>query len=467
MNIKLTRRDFIQHSSMAAAGGVLTSSATGQAAASASRPPNILWLIGDDVGPHEFGCYGHPSIRTPNVDRLARGGTPFSRAFVTTSSCSPSRASMFTGKFPHNTGAENLHAPLPADQPILVDHLAEKNYWCANAGKCHLGKAAEGKFDAFVNNPDKAYALLRERPKDQPFFLAVGYHDAHRPFDRGAVSPAYTPDDIVVPPYLPDTPEVREDLAGFYDEISHMDERIGRLLASLEEEGSLANTLVVFAGDNGMPFPRAKTTLYDSGIATPLVMHWPAGLARGQMYEGLVSLVDLVPTMLEAAGIGKPEGLPGISLFEQMENPASHRYRFIYAEKNWHDFEDHSRAIRTRRLKYIWNAFPEDPLLPPADAIRSPTYAAMQRMRDAGTLSPEAMQQFRMQRPAEELYDLALDPMEFRNVAEDPAYSMAVQELRARLERWRQETEDVPAKKLRPDEFHPVTGERIRERKQY
>ena len=455
----IDRRGFLTAASLLSVGSVGMQAA--QAADESATPPNIVWLIADDVSPQEFGCYGHPTIRTPHIDRLARGGVRFSRAYVTTSSCSPSRASLFTGKYPHSTGAENLHDPLPRDQAVLPELLAQRGYYSGSVGKFHMGSATSKKFDRVMKRVEDWRPFLAERPADRPFFLSVGFHDAHRPFERGCVDPPHAPEDVTVPPYLPDTPEVRGDLAAFYDEISRMDEVIGALTGALEREGILENTLIVFLGDNGMPFPRAKTTLYESGIQTPLVVHWPAALEGRRVDSGLTSLVDLAPTMLEAGGVPVPDEMQGQSVLQQLRQPGGAGRQYVFAEKNWHDMDDHSRAVTDGRYKYIRNAYPERPLSTAADCINSPTFKTMKAMRDAGTLTDEAMLLFRSRRAAEELYDLEYDAMEFHSLAADPAYGSALERMRGALDRWVEETHDVSPSESLPDEFDSETGKRI------
>ncbi len=454
------RRHFLKTSALLTSG-LLTGLVSQSTNAQNNQRPNIIWLIADDVGSKEIGCYGHPTIRTPNIDSIAKNGIRFTQAFVTTSSCSPSRASMFTGKYPHSTGAENLHDPLPSDQAILPELLSPAGYYWGSVGKCHLGSAAEKKFDVILRKVENWKQFMAERPKDCPFFLSVGFYDAHRVFDRGCVDPPYTHDDVIVPPYLPDIPEAREELAGFYDEITRMDGVIGEILNHLEENGIIENTLVVFFGDNGMPFPRAKTTLYDSGIETPLVAQWPGIIEEGEVYDGLVSLVDLAATMLHAADLPIPKDMEGISMINQVQKPEEHERQYIYAEKNWHDLEDHSRAVRDKRFKYIRNSIPEKPLETSADTAVAPLFQKMREMRDAGTLTREQMLLFRARRATEELYDLAYDPMEFHNLAYEPAYQGVLKRMRNALDNWIEETNDIPVSKSLPDEFHPETGERI------
>lgn len=458
--MKPTRRTFLQSTVLSVAG--LTPIGFRIAHAENTTSPNIIWMNADDVGWGEIGCYGHPTIRTPHIDRLAEGGVRFTNAFVTASSCSPSRCSMFTGKYPHSTGAENLHDPLPDNQKIIATYLKDRGYYSGSVGKFHMGPNAEKQFDIVLNRIEDWKKFLQDRPKDKPFFLNAGFYDAHRPFDRGCIDKPYTHDEIVVPPYLPDIPEAREELAGFYDEITRMDGVIGEIVATLEREGILNDTLILFTGDNGMPFPRAKNTLYDSGIRAPLIFYYPSAIQPGQVNHNLASLADLAPTCLHYAGIEIPADMEGHSLKNEIGDPSLKGVRYIFAEKNWHDFDDHSRAIRDCRYKYIRNAFPEKPLENSADSTVAPLFQKMRRMRDAGTLPPEVMQLFRSRRAPEELYDLESDPWEFRNLAADPAYRGVLQRMSNELDRWIQDTHDISPSKAYPDEFHPETGERIR-----
>ncbi|MFH1743130.1 MAG: sulfatase/phosphatase domain-containing protein [bacterium] len=193
---------------------------------------------------------------------------------------------------------------------------------------------------------------------------------------------------------------------------------------------------------------------------------WSRQIPAGQVYHGLTSLVDIAPTMLDVANIPVPSDMQGSSLVQQIENPSAHGRQYIFAEKNWHDLDDHSRAVRDNRYKYIRNAFPEKPLPTAADCARSLTFQKMREMRDAGTLSENAMLLFRSPRPVEELYDLQYDPVEFHNLAGDPAYENTLSRLRNRLDHWIEQTNDVPPSKSLPDEFDPETGERIRPSRQ-
>ncbi len=449
--------------------------------------PNVVLIIADDLGRDDCGAFGNPSVKTPNIDRLARGGVRFDRAFVTASSCSPSRSSLLTGRYPHNTGAEELHQPLPDDQVGFVEKLRSAGYWTAAAGKWHLGKAAKRRFDlvreanpagfqlpadqdaktamivpgtnAAKSGCDQWVRVLRDRPKDRPFFLWLAALDPHRDYEPNTIPVPHRPEDVVIPPYLPDLPEVRKDLALYYDEIGRLDGYVGAVLAEIDRQGIAGDTLVLFLSDNGRPFPRCKTTLYDSGIKTPLIARWPGHIQPDSRCGRLVSTVDIAPTLLKLAGVEPGATFQGQDLAPLFKDPAAKVRELIFAERNWHDYLAHGRAARSERYKYIKNDDAQNPLTPPADAVRSLTFTAMRRLRDLGKLPPIQSACFVHPRPVEELYDLDADPHELVNLANDPAHAAVLKALRRDLAEWARETGDVVPDRPSPDEFDRETGE--------
>ena len=456
------------------------------AGASTSRP-NIVLIIADDLAWDDVGAFGHPTIRTPQIDRLAREGMRFDRAFVTASSCSPSRSSLITGRYPHSTDAEQLHWPLPAEQITFVEQLRAAGYWTGAAGKWHLGDAVRGRFDEVHEADPAGYTLattapagstkmsmqqsgdvqsgctdwlplLRARPRDKPFFLWLAALDPHRDYEEN-ISPQPTrPEAVVVPRHLPDTPAVRAELALYYDEIERLDRFVGVVLAELEAQHVVRETLVVFLSDNGRPFPRDKTTVFDGGIKTPLIVRWPGRVAPGQACAQLVSTVDLAPAFLEAAGVKRGATLQGVSFLPLLSQPAKPIREEIFAEQNWHDYENRSRAVRTGDFKLIVHEYPDLPLTPGADALRGVAYREMVRLNAAGQLPAEAQQCFIAPRAPMEFYDLRSDPGELNNVATQPAYTNAVADLSARLAKWKKSTADVSPARRTPDEFDRATG---------
>ncbi|RMG03133.1 MAG: heparan N-sulfatase [Planctomycetota bacterium] len=429
----------------------------------AAERPNFVIIIADDMACEDCGAYGHPHIRTPNIDRLAAEGMRFDNAFLTCSSCSPSRASIMTGRYPHATGAPELHQPVPADQVLFSKLLKEAGYFTAALGKWHLGDAVKDQFDVVkVGGGDGAYAYwlptLRERPKDRPFFFWLATTDPHRPYHDGTIPKPHTEDDVIVPPYLPDTPEVRRDLAMYYDEIGRLDANVGQVLAELERQGVADDTVVIFLSDNGRPFPRCKTWVTDSGIRTPLIVRWPGHVQPGSTCAGLVSSVDIAPTILELAGLQRSETFQGVSFAELLRNPQAKVREYVYAEHNWHDYKAYQRAVRSTYFMYIRNWVPEVPRTPPADAVRSPTFQEMRKLRDAGKLPPEQMQCFTVPAPEEELYDVAADPHSLVNLAGKPNYDPILVKMRHALDAWRRSTGDYVPETLTPDKFDRETG---------
>ncbi|MCB1066381.1 MAG: sulfatase [Verrucomicrobiae bacterium] len=450
--------------------------------------PNLILIIADDMAWDDSTPYGHPSIRTPNLQKLAEAGMRFDNAFLTISSCSPSRSSIITGRYPHNTGAEELHWPVPAEQITFVEKLKEAGYWTGAAGKWHLGDAIRDRFDEIREVDTSGFQLptgkagqegkfvetlegeaqsgcvdwvpmLQERPKDKPFFLWLAALDPHRDYSENIIENPAKPEEIRLAPYHPDTPEVRADYGLYYDEISRLDKYVGKVVEEIEEQGLTDNTLILFFSDNGRPFPRDKTTVYDSGIKTPWIVKWPARVKAGSACKRLVSSVDIAPSLLSLAGIkDRGNSFEGRDFSSLLTNPDEPIREFIYAEKNWHDFEDHVRAVRNERYKYIFNAYPDLPQTPSADSARSPTFEAMKALRAKGQLLPHQRAPFLTPRPSEELYDTIDDPHELKNLAMDPRHAVVLETMRAAFNTWKKKTGDYAPDLRTADEFDRETG---------
>jgi len=433
-----------------------------------SPKPNIVIFIADDMGWDDCGPYGNPTIRTPNIDRLARDGMRFDHAWLTASSCSPSRASILTGRYPHSTGCGELHLPWTKDAVLMTTPLRDAGYWAASVGKWHpWGEEGVRQFDLVEEGgrpggSEKWLGVLQNRPKDKPFFLWLAAHDPHRPYAPNAFDPPHSPDDVVVPPYLPDTPEVRQDLAMYYDEIARLDSSIGRVLGELEAQGVLDNTFVLFLSDNGRPFPRDKTTVYDSGVRTPFILRYPKIVQPGSHTASLASAVDVAPTVLEVAGLAPLPTFQGKSLVPILRDPKAVVRTHAFAEHNWHDVGGCERGVRSEQFNYIRNWRPDLPGSPPADAAKGPTWDAMRRLHEAGKLPPHQATCFVTPRPEEELYDTQKDPFSLKNLAGDPAYEPVMQQMRAALDEWQRETKDIiDPQNITPDGFDRNTYEKL------
>jgi len=461
------RRAFLQALGAAAGMGLLPRLGPDQAAGVVGRPPrpNVIILIADDLAWNDVGCFGHPTIRTPHLDRMAAEGMRFTSAFLTAASCSPTRCSVITGRYPHATGAAELHQPLPADQVAFPGLLKAGGYYTAAAGKWHMGDDARRHFDRIYgggpSGGEQWLRALRERPNDRPFLMWLAASDPHRPYRPDTIDPPHRPEDMVVPPFLPDVPEVRHDLALYCDEVSRLDAFVGRVLDEVDRQGIGEDTCILFFSDNGRPFPRCKTRLYDSGVKTPLLVRWPGHIEPGTVCDSLVSVIDFAPTILHLAGLPASETFQGVSFAPLLRDPAATTRDCIFAEHNWHDYQAHERAARSKDFLYIRNAFPHLPGTPPADAVRSETFQMMRRLRGEGLLSAYQHDCFILPRPAEELYDVNKDPYSLRNVADDPAYADALGRMRAVLDDWIRRTDDrIPATPT-PDRFDRATGQSL------
>ncbi len=431
--------------------------------------PNIVFIIADDVGWNDFGCYGHPVVQTPHLDRLAARGLRFDRAFLTTSSCSPSRCSLISGRYPHNTGAPELHQPLAEGVPTFTQVLHEAGYYLAQAGKWHMGEEPRSDFDTIFDEIDAPggqghwLEVLKQRPRDRPFFLWLASIDAHRGWE--APNPfldRYDPAQAPVPPYLVDDDSTRLDLTRYYAEVSRLDHYVGQVVAELTRQQVLDQTLILFISDNGRPFPGCKTRLYDRGIQMPMIAHWPAGIdTAGATPQALVSSIDIGPTLLDLAGLEGPSRLQGRSFAALLKQPTGPHRRYAFAEHNWHDYEALERSVRTDSFLYIWNERPQLAQQGPADAVQSPAFASLLARRDAGCLNLAQVDLFQTPRPREELYACYRDSLQLLNLAALPAYQPQLEELRGVLQQWRRATRDHTPARLTTDLYHRRSGKRL------
>ncbi len=432
----------------------------------ASDPPNIVLIIGDDISVSDFGCYGNKGIRTPNIDKLAENGLRFTNTYLTTSQCSPTRCSVITGRYPHNTGAPELHTPLPEGQVMFPEILQQNGYHTVASGKFHMGNYAKNAFDvvngAGVGGEGEWIESLRQRPKDKPFFMWFASYDAHRAWQPDPEAEPHDPKDVIIPPYMIDTEESRKDMAMYYDEIQRLDRYVGLVVDELKTQGVLDHTLIIFMADNGRPMARSKTRLYDSGIKTPFIVHWPKGLSKsGQVSNSLISVIDIAPTILELAGLESPPTFQGINLLPVLNDPEKSIRDYVFAEHNWHGQIAHERMVRHNDLVYIRNAHPQ---LPQICGLESQCPQKELREMDAkGLLTPAQKDPLLEPRPAEELYNVNTDPYQLINLVDMPEYSEKLNQLRNIMDQWQEETGDTtPALEMAtPDRYNRRTGEQL------
>lgn len=432
--------------------------------------PNILFIICHDLGQH-LGCYGDSSVKTSNLDLLATEGVRFKNYFATAPQCSPSRASIITGRYPHShglMGLANRYPPfmdwtLPLSERTIAERLKKVGYSTYLFGLQHERRnpSALG-FDEIIEPGskrkylcDKVSPLVIDFLKHsarEPFFANVGFAEVHRPYPREL----YRPDDpkkVFVPPYLPDIPQIRQDIAEFHGAIRKADEAVGSILNALKKANLEENTLVIFTTDHGIAFPRAKCTLYDPGIKTTLIMCWPAGgITGGGEYLELLSNVDFLPTILDIVGAPISEDIQGRSFLSLLQNESFKKRDEIFAEKTYHMIYDPMRCIRTQQYKYILN-LSDGPMRTLASLDTSTSgdstlsysfepHQAVDFVDLANIPSSQRLFYLLKSHPVEELYDFKNDPYEQHNLANIPEYVNIQKKLRNRLTKWMEETKD-------------------------
>lgn len=454
--------------------------------------PNILFVISDDQSYPHASAYGSGFVETPAFDRIAKEGVLFRNAFVASPGCSPSRAAILAGRYPWQLEEAGTHASLfPNKFTVLPDLLEDAGYHVGYTGKGWgpgdweaSGRERNPAGPAFqekkidpphqrISETDYAanfQSFLKERSAGEPFYFWIGTSEPHRPFEAGIGTAAGKKlENVEVPSYLPDTPEVRSDLLDYAVEIEWFDRHLAASVELLEEKGELENTFIIVTSDNGMAFPRAKANLYEDGIHVPLAVRWGEKIPGGRVISDLVSLIDLMPAILDAAEIeysGKVE-MTGRSLMDMLTSNregivdpsrnAVYSGRERHSSSRWNNMGYPQRAVRTHQYLYIRNFAPERW---PAGSPRriengelTPMHSAYHDIDAAPTLEIMTKQAddpyFNRylylaagKRPAEELYQIKSDPGCINNLALNPDYEKITERLRNRLSDKLEETGD-------------------------
>jgi N-sulfoglucosamine sulfohydrolase len=434
------------------------------AAPAADTRPNVLYCLADDWSWPHAGVYGDKTIRTPTFDRVAREGMLFNYCFSAASSCTPSRAAMLTGQYPHRLEEGScLWGFLPKKFPVYPDLLEKAGY----AVGCTRKGWGPGDFrvGGFTRNPAgrafKDFAtFLKTVPDGKPFCFWFGSHDPHRPYESGAgAGIGLKTDHVVVPPFWPDNETSRNDVLDYYGRVERFDREVGELLDLLQTAGRLTNTLVIMSGDNGWSFPRCKANVYDGGTRQPLAARWPAKIKAGQVCDDFINLMDLAPTFLQVAGLEPLPQMTGhsfLGLLTGAEKRGSRNTVFLERERHANARAGNAgypvRAIRTREFLYIRNLRPNrwpagdpeahtNPNCPFGDCDDGPTKNYILDHRD----EPGTQKFFQLcfgKRPGEELYDLRKDPHEINNVADQAEYAAERKQLRTQLDQWMRDSAD-------------------------
>lgn len=408
---------------------------------------NIITVVSHDLGQH-MGCYGVPDVRTPNFDDFAGQGLRFENNFGTAPLCSPSRASLWTGRYPHSNGVIGLaHSGFQNDLHPNERHLAQiltdVGYDTQLFGIQHISPRPERLGYKGIHPrglcgkvAEEVCKFLTDRKDDEnPLFLKAGFIESHRPFPHQDVE-MLDPASLTVLPYLPDIPETRQDLAELEASISSADKAFGRIVKAVDDCGMTDNTIVTFTTDHGISFPHAKSTLYDPGIETALLMHIP-GVGGGKVYKEMISNIDFVPTILDFLDMEIPENIQGRSFKGLITGEGYKPREAIFAEKTYHNYYDPMRAIRTGKWKLIANfEFSSWQDIAPGLIV---TDSAKKYVEIYKALAPPREKHYH---PPFELYDLEADPWEGNSLAENSEFKDICDRLIKQLRQWMQDTGD-------------------------
>ncbi len=425
--------------------------------------PNILLVVADDHGMDALGCYGNQVIQTPNLDALAADGVRLSHAFCTSASSAASRSVLLTGQYGHAIGAyghvhDYHHFSTFDDVKSLPVILAENGYATARIGKYHVAPESvyhfETTYDADPRNTvEMAEVSSAIFDSEKPFFLYFCTDDPHRgdPFRpeswempnrfgnkdegyEGVMTIKYSPEEVLVPDFLPDTRQTREELAEYYESVSRIDQGFGRLMEHLEASGKRDNTVVIYISDNGMAFPGAKTTLYDPGMNLPCIISTPNQQLRGGTNDVMITWADMTPTLLDMAGVEfNSDEFHGRSFASQIDKVESEGFDEIFAAHNFHEITMYypMRVLRDRKYKLIWNVAWQQEYPFASDLWDASTW--QRSYRDGSETFGERKMSAFLQRPRFELYDIESDPSETINLAESPKYADLLEQMQQRL----------------------------------
>lgn len=427
--------------------------------ASADDRPNIVLAIADDWGWPHASAYGDPVVKTPTFDRLAKEGVLFNHAYVSSPSCTPSRNAILTGQFHWRLGhGANLWSQLDPDTPVYPHLLKEAGYHIGSWRKSYGPGKLDGWSDHPAGQPGKGFeAFLKARPAGAPFCFWLGASDPHRGYKRDSGKDSGMDlSKIKLPACFPDSEMVRGDVADYYFEVQRFDRDVGNVVAKLEEMGELDNTIILMTGDHGMPFPRCKGNLYDTGARVCLAARWGEKVKPGQVVDAFISTTDFAPTFLEAAGVKIPPQMTGRSLVGLMTGGRTENRSFVLTGKERHTPCQEKgngdgggtpmRAIRNHQFLYIVNYEPSRwPAGTPnwrkafvaggwlGDCDNGPTKTYMVDYKDKDDIHRRLYELSFGKRPRQELYDLRNDPDQLVNVYNDPEYATVINELDEQL----------------------------------
>ena len=433
-----------QHNLIAVLLAAVALAASGSIAPAAEKP-HIVVILSDDHGYLDSTVYGATDVHTPNLERLAKDGVTLTHMFAPSPSCSPSRTAMLTGLMPARNGAERNHALKKAGIPSLIENLRKQGYEVAAFGKvAHYKDGGNHGFDWHDDrhDPKTVEEYLKSRDANKPMCLFVGTHEPHVPWPDLA---GYDPAKVTLPPTHIDTPETRDFRCRYYTDVTRADTYAGAMADLARKHLGEKNTLTIYTSDHGAQWPFGKWNLYDAGIRVPFIAVWPANIKPATTSSALCSWVDLLPTLIDAAGGPAPEKIDGRSFLPVLKGKtAQHRDRIFATHTGDGEMNVYPiRCVRTKDWKYILNLHPEFVHGTHIDRAKDRDGLKYFRTWEAkDDPAAKAIVKRYRQRPKEELYDLAADPYEMTNLATDPRHVERLADFRKQIEDWMKEQGD-------------------------
>lgn len=408
----------------------------------AADRPNLVFIIADDLTHRDLGCYGGQAI-TPNIDKLATEGMRFTRCFQTAPMCSPTRHTIYTGLYPVRSGAYPNHTNAYDDVKSIVHYLQPLGYRVALSGKTHIGPDEVFPFEYSVKdkNPDMEVIdgiFADSVNSGQPFCLFACSNEPHTPWNRGDPS-KYPPEKIILPPYIVDTPMVRQEFSKYLAEITYYDGQVGQIMDLLEKHGLSDNTLVMVVSEQGNSLPFSKWTCYDTGLQSAMIVRWPGKVKAGSLTDAMVEYVDVTPTFVEAAGGRQPADLDGRSFVDVLRGKTGTHKKQVYGIMTTRGVINGSdayaiRSVRDSQYKLIRNLNHENEF---QNALtRSEVFKSMEDKAASGDKTAQRLVRAYKIRPAIELYDVKNDPLEMNNLAGNPEYAHVIERLSRELADW-------------------------------
>jgi len=425
--------------------------------ASAAEPdlepsvPNIILFVSDDHGATDSGAYGDGFVRTPNIDRLARQGMRFEKAFAASPLCSPSRCAIATGLMPHRNGGHKFGTPIRENLTTMPEYMEELGYYTAHFGKFHHAPRHRFPYNLIRKSEEDAAGFIASYDESKPLFLVVCTHPPHTPWIKNTT---YDTTHMPLPPNFVDTPQTRDDRANYYSDVTLMDRILGDVLDAVDGKGVRADTLFIYTSDQGANWPFGKWCVYDGGLRVPLVVRWPGMIEGGSETAAMACLVDLLPTCIDVAGGKVPETIDGRSFLPVLRQDADRHRAVVFGthtgnENGGPGIANHcpARTVRTPTHRYVLNLSPNVLFTTHITGCKTgphylPHWDSWVKKAESDPAAKAAVTRYQ-HRPQEELYDLRTDPYEMHNLATDPAQADLVKSLRKQLAAWCRSQDDT------------------------